>query len=116
MRTTMSLAGACALAAFFVAAESAAAREVVPFEAGARAGTIVVVTHQRRLYYVLGNGQAIRYPVGVGRAGKRGRARRNGGKYVSPAWAPPRESGATSHRCPPSSRAAARAIRWGRPR
>ena len=33
-------------------------------------GTIVVRTNERRLYYVLGGGQAIAYPVGVGRAGK----------------------------------------------
>ena len=32
-------------------------------------GTIVVKTHERRLYYVMGDGHAIRYPVGVGRAG-----------------------------------------------
>ena len=32
-------------------------------------GTIVVRTNERRLYYVLGRGEAIRYPVGVGRAG-----------------------------------------------
>ena len=31
-------------------------------------GTIVVRTNERRLYYVTGVGQAIRYPVGVGRA------------------------------------------------
>ena len=33
-------------------------------------GTIVVRTNERRLYYFTGYGQAIRYPVGVGRAGK----------------------------------------------
>ena len=27
-------------------------------------------TGERRLYYVLGNGKAVHYPVGVGRAGK----------------------------------------------
>ena len=54
--------------------------------------TIVVKTAERKLYYVLGNGQAIRYPVGVGRAGKQwaGTARIDG-KQLSPAWAPPAE-------------------------
>lgn len=33
------------------------------------AGTVVVDTPARRAYYVLGNGRAIRYGVGVGRAG-----------------------------------------------
>ena len=32
-------------------------------------GTVVISTSQRRLYYVLGNGQAISYAVGVGRPG-----------------------------------------------
>jgi lipoprotein-anchoring transpeptidase ErfK/SrfK len=53
-------------------------------------GTIVVRTNERRLYYVIGGGEAIRYPVGVGRAGKQwsGTAYING-KYIKPDWAPP---------------------------
>lgn len=43
-------------------------REVVRF-GGYAPGTIVISTSQRRLYYVLGGGQAIRYGVGVGREG-----------------------------------------------
>jgi len=70
---------------------SATARDVVPFD-GYSGGTIVVVQHQRRLYYVLGNGQAIRYPVGVGRLGKQwAGSTRIDGKYRNPAWAPPAE-------------------------
>lgn len=34
-----------------------------------KAGTVVVSTKERRLYYVLGGGQAIEYGVGVGREG-----------------------------------------------
>jgi lipoprotein-anchoring transpeptidase ErfK/SrfK len=73
-------------------APPANAREVVAFNAGYSPGTIVVVTHQRKLYYVLGNGAAVRYPVGVGRASKQwfGRSRIDG-KYVRPDWAPPPE-------------------------
>lgn len=33
------------------------------------AGTVIVDTPARRLYYVLGNGRAMRYGVGVGKAG-----------------------------------------------
>jgi lipoprotein-anchoring transpeptidase ErfK/SrfK len=33
------------------------------------AGSILVQTKQRRLYFVLGEGQAIEYPVGVGKQG-----------------------------------------------
>ena len=86
-----ALAGAAALATGIVlAAPQASAREVVAFSGQYSAGTIVVVTHQRRLYYVLGNGQAIRYPVGVGRAGKQwAGATRIDGKYLQPDWAPP---------------------------
>ncbi|GJE03724.1 L,D-transpeptidase [Methylobacterium isbiliense] len=70
----------------------AAAREVVPFDVGASPGTIVVRTTERRLYYVNGDGTAIRYPVAVGKAGKQwtGLARIEG-KYVQPAWSPPSE-------------------------
>jgi lipoprotein-anchoring transpeptidase ErfK/SrfK len=78
-------------AAFVFAGASGEAREVVPFTTpGVSAGTIVVRTGERRLYYVLGNGQAIRYVVGVGRAGQQwAGTSRIDGKYLHPAWAPP---------------------------
>lgn len=44
-------------------------RQEVAYSGGERAGTIVVNTPQRRLYYVLGDGRAMRYGIGVGRAG-----------------------------------------------
>ena len=44
-------------------------RQIVPYNEGYSPGTIVISTRERRLYYVLGNGQAIRYGVGVGRPG-----------------------------------------------
>lgn len=55
-------------------------------------GTIVVRTGERHLYYFTGYGQAIRYPVGVGRAGKQwsGTSYING-KYIHPDWSPPAE-------------------------
>ena len=54
------------------------------------AGTIVVRTNERRLYLVIGGGQAIAYPVGVGRAGKQwSGVSYIDGKYVRPAWSPP---------------------------
>jgi lipoprotein-anchoring transpeptidase ErfK/SrfK len=53
-------------------------------------GTIVIRTAERRLYYFVGAGEAIRYPVGVGRAGMQwsGTASING-KYIEPAWSAP---------------------------
>jgi lipoprotein-anchoring transpeptidase ErfK/SrfK len=53
-------------------------------------GTIVVSTSERRLHLVQANGEALTYPVGVGRAGRTwtgtGYIR---GKYIRPAWSPP---------------------------
>ena len=48
---------------------SAIPRETVAYSGPYGAGTIVVSTAERRLYYVLGGGQALRYGVGVGRPG-----------------------------------------------
>lgn len=45
------------------------AREIVPFSNRFAPGTIVISTNERRLYYVLGNGEAVQYGVGVGRPG-----------------------------------------------
>jgi lipoprotein-anchoring transpeptidase ErfK/SrfK len=45
------------------------ARETVSFAAHYAAGTIIINTGERRLYYVTGQGQAIRYGIGVGRIG-----------------------------------------------
>ena len=83
--------GAAAFAAALMAC-AAEAREVVRFEAAVRPGTIVVRTAERRLYLVLGDGTALRYPVAVGRPGKQwyGWAFVDG-KYVQPAWSPPAE-------------------------
>ncbi|MGO4671277.1 L,D-transpeptidase [Bosea sp. 2YAB26] len=49
--------------------EQAIPRQIVPWRGQYAPGTIVISTSQRRLFYVLGNGQAIRYGVGVGRQG-----------------------------------------------
>jgi lipoprotein-anchoring transpeptidase ErfK/SrfK len=40
--------------------------EIVDFDGEYARGTIVVRTSEKRLYYVLGDGQALRYPVAVG--------------------------------------------------
>jgi lipoprotein-anchoring transpeptidase ErfK/SrfK len=70
----------------------ACAREVVPFQAGVQPGTIVVKTAERRLYLVLGDGTAIRYPVAVGRPGKQWQGwAQVTAKFVQPAWTPPDE-------------------------
>jgi lipoprotein-anchoring transpeptidase ErfK/SrfK len=45
------------------------AKSTVSFAGDYGAGTIIINTTERRLYYVLGGGQAIRYGIGVGRVG-----------------------------------------------
>jgi lipoprotein-anchoring transpeptidase ErfK/SrfK len=65
-------------------------RSTVSFPAKHAPGTIVINTSERRLYYVLGNGQALRYGIGVGRIGFTWA----GVKHVSskrewPDWTPP---------------------------
>src|SRR5262249_56120907 len=45
------------------------ARTTVSFPDNYRPGTIVIRAGERRLYLVLGNGQALRYGIGVGRDG-----------------------------------------------
>ena len=93
MSMVLRIAAFAAVAASFfslVIATPAAAREVVAFNGGASPGTIVVRTNERRLYLVLGEGRALRYTVGVGRAGRQwaGRAFIDG-KHIRPAWSPP---------------------------
>ncbi|TLG75522.1 L,D-transpeptidase [Methylocystis sp. B8] len=65
-------------------------REVVAFNASYAPGTVIIATNERRLYYTLGHGQAIRYGVGVGRPGFEWA----GTRYVAhkrewPDWTPP---------------------------
>lgn len=55
-------------------------------------GTIVVSNSQRKLYLVLNRGQAIRYPVAVGKRGKAWTGTTYiRGKHWQPAWSPPAE-------------------------
>lgn len=65
-------------------------RKRVDYKTSERPGTIVVEPHNHFLYLVEGNGKAIRYGVGVGRAGFSwsGRAR-VGFKREWPTWTPP---------------------------
>jgi lipoprotein-anchoring transpeptidase ErfK/SrfK len=82
---------AMAVSAIMVMSGSAPAlaHDLVGF-GDATPGTIVVRTSERRLYYVVEPGRAIRYPVGVGKAGRQWAGRTYiDGKYLHPAWSPP---------------------------
>jgi lipoprotein-anchoring transpeptidase ErfK/SrfK len=89
-------ARAASLAALFLfslaPAGRAHAEEVVAYSGDQRPGTIIVRTGERRLYLVLGDGKALRYPVGVGKAGKQWAGRsRIARKMLKPAFVPPAE-------------------------
>ena len=67
-------------------------REIVAFDGKYAPGTILISTTERRLYFVLPGGQAMKYGVGVGRPGFEW----SGTKIVSnkrewPDWTPPSE-------------------------
>ena len=64
-------------------------RTEVAYQTSEKPGTIVVDTPARRLYYILDNGRALRYGIGVGRAG----LALSGNAYVGrraewPTWTP----------------------------
>jgi lipoprotein-anchoring transpeptidase ErfK/SrfK len=93
----MSLRIAVALAATIGAGVlMSGAAEARPEMVGVRGefspGTIVIRTNERHLYLILDDGHAMRYPVGVGKAGKQwAGTTRIDGKYRNPAWSPPKE-------------------------
>ena len=78
--------------ALISASGSAQARERVSLPQGHEPGSILVSTSQRMLYFVNGDGTAIRYRVAVGMPGRQWFGTRViDGKHVQPAWSPPRE-------------------------
>jgi lipoprotein-anchoring transpeptidase ErfK/SrfK len=93
MKANSLLAAALAvvLSLFALSAGPALAKgAVVAINASFLPGTIIVRTNERRLYLVIGGGQAIAYPVGVGRAGKQWSGESYiDGMYTRPAWSPP---------------------------
>src|SRR5262245_15030711 len=68
------------------------AREIVNFAGGYAAGTVVVNTSERRLYYVLPGHKAVKYGIGVGRAGFEWAGTQTvSRKQEWPDWIPPAE-------------------------
>ena len=67
-------------------------RQIVSYQTREAPGTIVVDTPNTYLYYVLGNGQAIRYGIGVGRDGFTWSGVKQVAKKAEwPDWYPPAE-------------------------
>jgi lipoprotein-anchoring transpeptidase ErfK/SrfK len=75
---------------FFGGWNDAVPKTTVSYSGAERPGTIIINTAERRLYYVLGEGRAMRYGIGVGRVGFTWK----GVKTVTqkkewPSWTPP---------------------------
>ena len=65
-------------------------RVLVTDPTGQKTGSVTIDTNRRALYLSLGGGQAIRYGVGVGRAGFEWRGRAHIGRKAEwPSWTPP---------------------------
>jgi lipoprotein-anchoring transpeptidase ErfK/SrfK len=71
---------------------SSIARTTVNYPSRDAPGTIIINTSERRLYLLMGNGQALRYGIGVGRVGFTwAGVTRVIAKKEWPDWTPPRE-------------------------
>jgi lipoprotein-anchoring transpeptidase ErfK/SrfK len=67
-------------------------KSIVSYSTKEKVGTIIINTRERRLYKILPGGKAIKYGVGVGRAGfEWAGVARVGRKAEWPAWRPPAE-------------------------
>jgi lipoprotein-anchoring transpeptidase ErfK/SrfK len=100
LRSLAVVAAVGVLTAVDTAQQPAQAQATVAFR-GYPVGTIVVMTGQRRLYYVVGPDRAISYPVGVGKAGQQWSGTASiTGKYIKPAWSPPADIKRANPRLP----------------
>lgn len=113
--TDLVIAAALALP-MLLPARPLQAREVVDFpDYRYQPGTILIRTGERKLYFIAAPGQALRYTIAVGKAGKQWR----GVKYVEelvvePAWSPPAEVKRDNPRLPDVIPGERRTTRWVR--
>jgi lipoprotein-anchoring transpeptidase ErfK/SrfK len=67
-------------------------RQIVEYRTGEAAGTVIIDTPHTYLYYVLGNGRAVRYGIGVGREGFTWSGTQTVSRKAEwPDWTPPQE-------------------------
>jgi lipoprotein-anchoring transpeptidase ErfK/SrfK len=84
------LFGAVAALGLAILPQGAAAGDTVAFSPYVEPGTIVISASQRKLFYVVSPGVAIRYPVAVPKRGKEWSGYASvDGKYLHPDWSPP---------------------------
>jgi len=88
-----TVAGTDSVAQFFGFGNgSPVPRTTVSYPGNYKPGTIVINSRERRLYFILGNGQALRYGIGVGRDGFGwGGVMRISAKREWPDWTPPEQ-------------------------
>ena len=73
-----------------VTSPASATPEKVPYVGEATPGTIVIQSDERRLYLITAKDHALKYTVGVGRAGQQWfGTTRIASKHIKPAWKPP---------------------------
>jgi lipoprotein-anchoring transpeptidase ErfK/SrfK len=83
---------AAALAGAVLAPQAAAARAFVHYHSDLAPGSILVSEHERRLYLIVDQDDAIEYKVAVPKAGKEwSGVVRIDAKYVAPDWTPPED-------------------------
>ncbi len=76
----------------FMSDHSPIPRKTVSYDKSVPAGMIIIETAERRLYYTLGNGKAVKFAVGVGREGfEWAGTNRISRKAEWPGWTPPAE-------------------------
>ncbi len=86
------LIGAAALIAAASGPQTAAAREYVRYHSDLAPGSVVVSEHERKLYLIVDENDAIAYRVAVPKAGKEWTgAVEIDAKYVAPDWTPPED-------------------------
>jgi lipoprotein-anchoring transpeptidase ErfK/SrfK len=69
-----------------------ATQKIVPDPTGEPSGTLTINTGKRKLYYSLGDGQAVEYGIAVGKAGFSWKGQASiGRKAYWPGWTPPPE-------------------------
>jgi lipoprotein-anchoring transpeptidase ErfK/SrfK len=91
-----------ALSAFATTTVAHSSPELVGLAETFQAGTNVVRKHERLLYFVTGAGQAVRYPVGVGRIANQWTGTTYiTAKYSDPSWIPPANMRREKPRLPP---------------
>jgi lipoprotein-anchoring transpeptidase ErfK/SrfK len=91
-RTHRILAAATYLFTTLLIAPAALAGTIVPFDDKVAPGTILIKTSERRLYLVLDDERAVRYSVGVGKAGMQWSGRSSiTGKFIKPDFVMPND-------------------------